>query len=79
MQPLLLLLQALHPLPLRMPDDELKIGDDAAHGEEAHALWGDGERFDVSRRAATKANVVGDQTVDQRLAAMGARGVTVQL
>ncbi|KAM0891433.1 hypothetical protein ACQ4PT_026414 [Festuca glaucescens] len=66
-------------IPLRMPDDELKIGDDAAHGEEAYALWGDGERFDVSRRAAARSNVVGDQTVDQRLAAMGARGVTVQL
>ncbi|KAK3162371.1 hypothetical protein QOZ80_1BG0088770 [Eleusine coracana subsp. coracana] len=38
-------------VPLRMPDDQLKIGDDAAHGEEAYALWGDGERFDVKRQA----------------------------
>ncbi|OVA15982.1 Ammonium transporter [Macleaya cordata] len=30
---------------LRMDDDDLKIGDDAAHGEEAYALWGDGERL----------------------------------
>ncbi|XP_047312885.1 ammonium transporter 2 member 3-like [Impatiens glandulifera] len=29
---------------LRMEDDDLEIGDDAAHGEEAYALWGDGER-----------------------------------
>ncbi|XP_058100064.1 ammonium transporter 2 member 3-like [Magnolia sinica] len=28
---------------LRMDDEKLKIGDDAAHGEEAYALWGDGE------------------------------------
>ncbi|KAI3875793.1 hypothetical protein MKX03_023716 [Papaver bracteatum] len=28
---------------LRMSDDALKVGDDAAHGEEAYALWGDGE------------------------------------
>ncbi|KAK7853064.1 ammonium transporter 3 member 1 [Quercus suber] len=32
-------------IPLRMPDDLLLIGDDAAHGEEAYALWGDGEKF----------------------------------
>ncbi|KAI3993494.1 hypothetical protein MKX01_002507 [Papaver californicum] len=36
-------------IPLRMSDDELLIGDDAAHGEEAYALWGDGERFDESK------------------------------
>ncbi|XP_073138738.1 ammonium transporter 2 member 3-like [Henckelia pumila] len=29
---------------LRMDDDDLEIGDDAAHGEEAYALWGDGVR-----------------------------------
>lgn len=31
-------------VPLRMDEDDLEIGDDAAHGEEAYALWGDGER-----------------------------------
>ncbi|KAK7838033.1 ammonium transporter 2 [Quercus suber] len=31
-------------IPLRMPDDLLLIGDDAVHGEEAYALWGDGEK-----------------------------------
>lgn len=31
-------------IPLRMTDEELKIGDDAAHGEEAYALAGRGER-----------------------------------
>ncbi|KAI3836808.1 hypothetical protein MKW98_005141 [Papaver atlanticum] len=39
-------------IPLRMPDDELLVGDDdAAHGEEAYALWGDGERYDESKHA----------------------------
>lgn len=31
-------------IPLRMTDEELKIGDDAAHGEEAYALIGQGQR-----------------------------------
>ncbi|XP_073012221.1 ammonium transporter 2 member 3-like [Typha latifolia] len=30
-------------VPLRMEEEDLKVGDDAAHGEEAYALWGDGE------------------------------------
>ncbi|KAF5741902.1 hypothetical protein HS088_TW10G00910 [Tripterygium wilfordii] len=33
-------------VPLRLSDDELQIGDDAIHGEEAYALWGDGEKFE---------------------------------
>ena len=33
-------------IPLRMSDEELLIGDDAAHGEEAYALWGDGEKYE---------------------------------
>lgn len=36
-------------MPLRMSEEHLKVGDDAEHGEEAYALWGDGERFDVTR------------------------------
>jgi Amt family ammonium transporter len=27
----------------------LLIGDDAVHGEEAYALWGDGEKYDVTK------------------------------
>lgn len=30
---------------LRMGEDELEVGDSAAHGEEAYALWGDGEKM----------------------------------
>ncbi|XP_041004885.1 ammonium transporter 3 member 1-like [Juglans microcarpa x Juglans regia] len=36
-------------IPLRMLEAELLIGDDAVHGEEAYALWGDGEKYDPSR------------------------------
>ncbi|XP_012849839.1 PREDICTED: ammonium transporter 3 member 1-like [Erythranthe guttata] len=37
---------------LRMPEKELLIGDDAVHGEEAYALWGDGERSTIPRSTA---------------------------
>ncbi|XP_059639724.1 ammonium transporter 2 member 3-like [Cornus florida] len=38
---------------LRMNEDDLKIGDDAVHGEEAYALWGDGERHHPLLRFST--------------------------
>ncbi|XP_072970252.1 ammonium transporter 3 member 3-like [Typha angustifolia] len=36
-------------IPLRISDEELLIGDDAVHGEEAYALWGDGDTYDATR------------------------------
>ncbi|GLJ09478.1 hypothetical protein SUGI_0110390 [Cryptomeria japonica] len=36
-------------VPLRMSDEALDIGDDAAHGEEAYAIWGDGEALKTSK------------------------------
>ncbi|KAF8006429.1 hypothetical protein BT93_K0660 [Corymbia citriodora subsp. variegata] len=36
-------------VPLRLAEDELQTGDDAIHGEEAYALWGDGEKFESSK------------------------------
>ncbi|ESW28203.1 hypothetical protein PHAVU_003G267400 [Phaseolus vulgaris] len=30
---------------LRMQEEDLEVGDDAVHGEEAYALWGDGEKM----------------------------------
>ncbi|KAJ7972733.1 Ammonium transporter [Quillaja saponaria] len=36
-------------VPLRLNEDELRAGDDAIHGEEAYALWGDGEKFENSK------------------------------
>lgn len=39
---------------LRMKEEDLMVGDDAAHGEEAYAIWGDGEKSIVYvRRAVT--------------------------
>ncbi|KAK6924544.1 Ammonium transporter AmtB-like domain [Dillenia turbinata] len=35
---------------LRMNEEDLEIGDDAVHGEEAYALWGDGERMPMPLR-----------------------------
>ncbi|KAL6338567.1 hypothetical protein AAG906_021282 [Vitis piasezkii] len=39
-------------VPLRLADDELQTGDDAVHGEEAYALWGDGEKFESKHNSA---------------------------
>ncbi|KAF3789119.1 Ammonium transporter 2 [Nymphaea thermarum] len=64
-------------MPLRMLDEQLVIGDDAVHGEEAYALWGDGERFDVTRHETCE-----DEERPVRAANVainGARGVTIQL
>ncbi|XP_068636212.1 ammonium transporter 2 member 5-like [Aristolochia californica] len=36
-------------VPLRLSDEDMQVGDDAIHGEEAYALWGDGERFENSK------------------------------
>ncbi|KAK5783957.1 hypothetical protein PVK06_038474 [Gossypium arboreum] len=33
-------------IPLRLAEDELQTGDDVIHGEEAYALWGDGENYE---------------------------------
>lgn len=35
---------------LRMNEEDLEIGDDAAHGEEVYALWGDGEKTSSTHR-----------------------------
>ncbi|OVA09879.1 Ammonium transporter [Macleaya cordata] len=36
-------------VPLRMSEEDMQVGDDAVHGEEAYALWGDGEKFETSK------------------------------
>ncbi|ONK65087.1 uncharacterized protein A4U43_C07F33470 [Asparagus officinalis] len=36
-------------VPLRLSEEDMNIGDDAIHGEEAYALWGDGEKFESSK------------------------------
>ena len=40
-------------IPLRMTDEHLLVGDDAEHGEEAYALWGDGEKYDITKHGAS--------------------------
>lgn len=61
-------------IPLRMSDEQLMIGDDAAHGEEAYSLWGDGDKYDATRQT-TIINTEEMQTSN----ITAARGVTVQL
>ncbi|KAL1531698.1 Ammonium transporter 2 member 5 [Salvia divinorum] len=36
-------------VPLRMTEEDMEIGDQAAHGEDAYAIWGQGERNENSR------------------------------
>lgn len=57
-------------IPLRMPDEQLEIGDDAVHGEEAYALWGDGEKYDPTKHGE---DVAPSPYVN------GARGLTINL
>ncbi|XP_078154648.1 ammonium transporter 2 member 1-like isoform X2 [Carex rostrata] len=68
-------------IPLRMPDDELMTGDDAAHGEEAYALWGDGEKFDATRHETIVHHVpVNDEvSLHSRCSNNDSHGVTIQL
>ncbi|XP_041023819.1 ammonium transporter 3 member 1-like [Juglans microcarpa x Juglans regia] len=44
-------------IPLRMTEEELKIGDDAAHGEEAYALIGQGQREQQYTQDATNGDI----------------------
>ncbi|XP_047179146.1 ammonium transporter 2-like [Vigna umbellata] len=61
-------------IPLRMPDEQLETGDDAVHGEEAYALWGDGERYDPTRHGSLQtSNTAVSPYVN------GARGFTIDL
>ncbi|KAJ0974142.1 hypothetical protein J5N97_016107 [Dioscorea zingiberensis] len=39
-------------VPLRLSEEEMLIGDDAIHGEDAYAVWGDGETFENSVHSA---------------------------
>ncbi|PIN11288.1 Ammonia permease [Handroanthus impetiginosus] len=64
-------------IPLRMPEEHLMIGDDAVHGEEAYALWGDGEKYDSASHGwhiPTHAQELAPTGFSH-----GARGVTIDL
>ncbi|KAB2016120.1 hypothetical protein ES319_D08G074800v1 [Gossypium barbadense] len=43
-------------VPLRLSEEELQTGDDAIHGEEAYALWGDGERYESKHNSVYEEN-----------------------
>ena len=60
-------------IPLRMTDEQLLIGDDAVQGEEAYALWGDGEKYDNTRHGWYDDTSHGDGR------GQGSRGVTIEL
>lgn len=62
-------------IPLRMSDDQLETGDDAVHGEEAYALWGDGEKYDPTKHGSS----IDDDEIALSPYVTGARGVTVNL
>ncbi|KAB1224465.1 Ammonium transporter 2 [Morella rubra] len=64
-------------IPLRMPDEELAIGDDAVHGEEAYALWGDGEKYDPTKHGWHTSAY--SQDIAPSPYGNGARGVTINL
>ncbi|TYH77615.1 hypothetical protein ES332_D04G166100v1 [Gossypium tomentosum] len=64
-------------IPLRMPDNQLEIGDDAVHGEEAYALWGDGEKYDPTKHGWHTSSY-SEVTAPSRFVD-GARGVTISL
>ena len=64
-------------IPLRMPDDQLMIGDDAVHGEEAYALWGDGEKYDPTKHGRSNSSYAEDIAPSPYI--NGARGVTINL
>lgn len=64
-------------IPLRMPEEQLVIGDDAVHGEEAYALWGDGEKYDPTKHG-WNTSVYGQEIAPSPYRT-GARGVTINL
>lgn len=71
-------------IPLRMSDEQLLVGDDAVHGEEAYALWGDGEKYDISKHGWSDGTTGhGDVTGPGARAIIelgrSARGATIEL
>lgn len=64
-------------IPLRMPEEQLEIGDDAVHGEEAYALWGDGEKYDPTKHGWNTSMYAEDIAPPPHV--IGARGLTINL
>jgi Amt family ammonium transporter len=55
-------------VPLRLSEEQLEAGDDAIHGEDAYAVWGDGETYEQSvhgsRRYQMTANPMSSKVDD---------------
>lgn len=51
-------------IPLRMSDEQLEIGDDAVHGEEAYALFFEGERSHVTQ-VSSNTGIAPDAVADR--------------
>ncbi|KAI8559067.1 hypothetical protein RHMOL_Rhmol04G0146100 [Rhododendron molle] len=66
-------------MPLRMPEEELVIGDDAVHGEEAYALWGDGEKYDPTKHGSNVPSYAEENAMSGFGPGAKARGVTINL
>ncbi|KAK4794197.1 hypothetical protein SAY86_012191 [Trapa natans] len=70
-------------VPLRMSDEQLMIGDDAVHGEEAYALWGDGDKYNPTNTSNWPGQALFTESVPINIPPPpynnGARGVTVNL
>lgn len=66
-------------MPLRMPEEELVIGDDAVHGEEAYALWGDGEKYDPTKHGWNVPSYAEENAMSEFSHGAKARGVTINL
>ncbi|KAJ4979994.1 hypothetical protein NE237_010774 [Protea cynaroides] len=66
-------------IPLRMSEEQLTIGDDAVHGEEAYALWGDGEKYDAIKHGHVSSYTHHKESVPSQYINGPARGVTIQL
>ena len=39
-------------VPLRMSEEDMEVGDEAIHGEEAYAIWGQGDRAENVKGSA---------------------------
>lgn len=62
--------------PLRMSEEHLLVGDDAEHGEEAYALWGDGEKYDITRHNAP---IIMQTEMAEDRSHFAARGTTLHI
>ncbi|KAL4650955.1 hypothetical protein ACB092_01G124400 [Castanea dentata] len=53
-------------VPLRMSDEDTEIGDEAAHNEEAYAIWGQGEKLGKLRHEAAVYNDIESSVTKSR-------------